>query len=84
MTTNDEIPAATKTSHHLETGSGWEIDDNFGKRRFLIVAAVVCAAFVTIILPALLVRSPLGHDESVYALRASNLLGGWTFQSGNY
>jgi 4-amino-4-deoxy-L-arabinose transferase-like glycosyltransferase len=55
-----------------------------GKRRLLIVVGVACAAFVAISLPALLIRSPLGHDESVYALRASNLLDGWTFRSGDY
>jgi hypothetical protein len=84
MTTHDEIPAAAQTSHHLETGSGWGIHDNFGKRRLLIVVGMACAAFVAVSLPALFIRRPLGPDESVYALRASNLLDGWTFRFGNY
>jgi 4-amino-4-deoxy-L-arabinose transferase-like glycosyltransferase len=40
--------------------------------------------FLAVTLPALAVRSPLGHDESVYALRSRDLLDGWTVLSGDY
>lgn len=84
MIQDDEHDVMSAEPQGIEAGHGWGVDDDLGPRRLLIVIGVVCLAFVAISLPALFVRSPLGHDESVYALRASNLLDGWTFRSGNY
>jgi 4-amino-4-deoxy-L-arabinose transferase-like glycosyltransferase len=53
-------------------------------RRALVLTAALCLAFLVVAAQALAVRSPLGHDESVYALRSRDLLDGWTFLSGDY
>ena len=47
-------------------------------------ALVVGLGFLAIVLPALAVRSPLGHDEAVYSLRGRDLLTGWSHLSGDY
>lgn len=47
-----------------------------------IVGVVI--AFVIAASSALVIRSPLGHDESVYALRGRDLQGGWSNISGAY
>ena len=53
-------------------------------RRGVVLAALVAGAFMVVAAQALAVRSPLGHDESVYALRSGDLLEGWSFLSGDY
>jgi 4-amino-4-deoxy-L-arabinose transferase-like glycosyltransferase len=58
-----------------------------GKRSFpwqALVAAVIGVAFIAVALPGLWIRSPLGHDEAVYALRSRDLLQGWSYMSGDY
>lgn len=50
----------------------------------MVGGVVVGVCFLAVTLPALAVRSPLGHDESVYALRSRDLLDGWAFLSGDY
>lgn len=49
-----------------------------------MAAGIVGIVFVAVAFSALAVRSPLGHDESVYALRSRNMLEGWTYLSGDY
>ncbi len=51
--------------------------------RVLPITGVVLA-FVVAASSALVVRSPLGHDEAVYALRGRDLQGGWSNISGAY
>ncbi len=53
-------------------------------RRAIVAMLLVCVTYVAVSLYALAVRAPLGHDESVYALRSRDLLEGWTHLSGNY
>ena len=53
-------------------------------RRLMVAAGIVGIVLSRCHIPALAVRSPLGHDESVYALRSRNLLEGWTYLSGDY
>jgi 4-amino-4-deoxy-L-arabinose transferase-like glycosyltransferase len=50
----------------------------------VVIAVAVGLVFLAIVAPALAVRSPLGHDESVYTLRGRDLLTGWTYLSGDY
>jgi 4-amino-4-deoxy-L-arabinose transferase-like glycosyltransferase len=50
----------------------------------IVVVVAVGLVFLAIVAPALAVRSPLGHDESVYTLRGRDLLTGWTHLSGDY
>ncbi|MGB9345722.1 MAG: hypothetical protein WCA90_06795 [Ilumatobacteraceae bacterium] len=62
--------------------------DDTGRRRWIsprvVLAVIVGLVFLAIVVPALAVRSPLGHDESVYTLRGRDLLTGWTHLSGDY
>ncbi|MGA9276948.1 ArnT family glycosyltransferase [Ilumatobacter sp.] len=53
-------------------------------RRLMVASVIAGVVFLAVTIPALAVRSPLGHDESVYALRSRDLLDGWTFLSGDY
>lgn len=46
--------------------------------------AVVLCLYVIAALSSLMVRAPLGHDESVYALRGRDLVDGWRNFSGSY
>ncbi len=86
----DEVARHDETTHETEAPAGDErnlggsFDRDTGSRGSLLVMGAVCVVFVAICVPALLVRSPLGHDEAVYALRGRNLLDGWTFRSGDY
>lgn len=50
----------------------------------MVATVIAGVCFLVVTLPGLAVRSPLGHDESVYALRSRDLLDGWTFLSGDY
>lgn len=84
MIDTDELSVTPAATPRLAPDVGWQVDDDLGTRRTLIVIGVLCVAFVAISLPSLFVRSPLGHDEAVYALRARNMLDGWTYRSGDY
>lgn len=50
-----------------------------------VAVGAVVSAFAVAVASSIWIRSPLGHDESVYALRARDLIeGGWTTSSGVY
>ena len=52
-------------------------------RLAVIAASVIGVGYLAMVLWALAVRSPLGHDESVYALRSRDLLTGWSYVAGD-
>jgi 4-amino-4-deoxy-L-arabinose transferase-like glycosyltransferase len=82
------VAATRAVDDAADPGPSVETDDDstrpgwFSPR--VVVAVAVGLVFLAIVAPALAVRSPLGHDESVYALRGRDLLTGWTHLSGDY
>jgi 4-amino-4-deoxy-L-arabinose transferase-like glycosyltransferase len=50
----------------------------------VVVLVVVLGAYALAVLNAINTRAPLGHDESVYALRARYISEGWGGTSGDY
>lgn len=79
---NGAAPAATTAagSGAREQSPRGHLDD----RREAVALGGIVVAYLAVCASALWLRSPLGHDESVYALRARDLGDGWSTLSSVY
>lgn len=61
----------------------WLGQEEVGREEVVGLVAIV-TGFLLVAGAALWLRAPLGHDESVYALRSRDLADGWSNLSGGY
>lgn len=79
------ISAAGDSPDTSRSDGRWSVGHAFGNARDLVPIAVVVLAFLTAVLTVIGLRTPLGHDESVYMLRGRDIADlGWSATSGNY